>query len=422
MRLKDSGVDWIGKIPEGWKTFRQMDVSSEVKHVNARLQETNLLSLSYGKIVRKDIKSVTGLLPESFEGYNIIEPRDVVVRLTDLQNDHHSIRVARSSERGIITSAYITLRPNSLMDSGYFYYGLLAFDIQKELYGMGGGVRQSLNYDQFKRMMLPVPTIDEQRRIVAYLDKQTVAIDSRVAVLEQKLAAYKRLKASVINRAVTRGLDPKPKLKDSGVKWLSKTPKDWKRYRLKDITNLDPLCEENAISGNVSFVPMECLRNDKIEKREIAFEDAVRKYTYFSNGDVLVAKVTPCFENGNIAVAEELLQGVGFGSSEIFVLRANDQVVGRFLFYLVQSLYFGANACSTMCGFGGLKRISPLFMTSQEVYMPVIAEQRAIADYLDVECAKIDKMAELVTREVELYKKLKRSLINEVVTGKREVA
>ena len=108
---KDSGIEWIGAIPATWKTHTLYQLVTQVKNKNSDLQETNLLSLSYGKIKRRDINSNGGLLPESFNGYNIIEDGDIVLRLTDLQNDHTSLRVGLATERGIITSPYTTLRP-----------------------------------------------------------------------------------------------------------------------------------------------------------------------------------------------------------------------------------------------------------------------------------------------------------------------
>ena len=108
--MKDSGIEWIGEIPADWELKLSFQVFQQVKNKNDGLVEKNLLSLSYGKIKRKSIDTIGGLLPESFDGYNIIEPNDIVLRLTDLQNDHTSLRVGLSNERGIITSAYLSLR------------------------------------------------------------------------------------------------------------------------------------------------------------------------------------------------------------------------------------------------------------------------------------------------------------------------
>ena len=177
-QMKNSGVDWIQDIPTGWGVRVLFQLADQVKNKNKDLAEKNLLSLSYGKIKRKDINNPEGLLPESFDGYNIIEADDIVLRLTDLQNDHTSLRVGQAKERGIITSAYTTLRPSVLVNPQYLYYVIHAYDLIKGFYGMGAGVRQGLNYDEVKTIRVPLPPMEEQKSIVAFLDDQVSQIDS----------------------------------------------------------------------------------------------------------------------------------------------------------------------------------------------------------------------------------------------------
>ena len=152
--MKDSGIEWIGEIPSEWKVHMLSQIFYQHKCKNKDLQENNLLSLSYGKIKRKNIDVAGGLLPESFDNYNIIDVNDIVLRLTDLQNDHKSLRVGIVKEKGIITSAYITLRSKENIETDYFYYYLHTFDIHKGFYGMGCGVRQSFNFDELKKLKI----------------------------------------------------------------------------------------------------------------------------------------------------------------------------------------------------------------------------------------------------------------------------
>ena len=129
--MKDSGIKWVGSVPSHWHLHTLYQLATQVKNKNSDLREKNLLSLSYGKIKRKDINTNDGLLPASFDGYNVIEAGDIVLRLTDLQNDHTSLRVGQATERGIITSAYTTLRPINPAHSRYLYYLIHAFDLKK---------------------------------------------------------------------------------------------------------------------------------------------------------------------------------------------------------------------------------------------------------------------------------------------------
>ncbi|WP_293490710.1 restriction endonuclease subunit S [Prevotella sp.] len=186
--------------------------------------------------------------------------------------------------------------------------------------------------------------------------------------------------------------------------------------RLKDITIFSPQYVGDNIDGDVSFVPMESLRNGTIDYKTIPLLKAKGKYTYFGNQDLLIAKVTPCFENGNIAIARNLLNGIGFGSSEIFVLRPNKEVISQYLFYLSQSRDFQDKACATMCGVGGLKRISPLFMRTYEFDMPSIENQQRMVTYLDTKLSNIDHQVSLLTSKRDAYLRLKKSIINHAVT------
>ena len=179
-KMKDSGVEWIGEIPEDWDVKKLRTYFSRRINKNTHLHENNLLSLSYGRIIRKNIDTKEGLLPESFDGYNIVEDGDIVIRGTDLQNDHRSLRTGLVTERGIITSAYMTLRPKEDVNSTYYHYLLHCYDISKVFYSMGGGLRQSLDYWEFIRMPVLHPTDREQEKIVSYIKTKCTAIDNAI--------------------------------------------------------------------------------------------------------------------------------------------------------------------------------------------------------------------------------------------------
>lgn len=201
--MKECGIEWIGKIPSHWKVHTLSQVFKQLKNKNSDLAETNLLSLSYGKIKRKDINSSDGLLPESFDGYNVIDKNDIVLRLTDLQNDHKSLRVGHVKERGIITSAYVTLRCKENIETDYYYYFLHTFDIFKGFYGMGAGVRQGLNYEGIRSMKILSPDIEEQQEIVDYLNAKCAEIDSLIAKKEAFVEEMEAYKKSLIYEYVT---------------------------------------------------------------------------------------------------------------------------------------------------------------------------------------------------------------------------
>ena len=201
--MKDSCIEWIGLIPSSWNIHPVYYYFGERKAKNYDLKEQNLLSLSYGKIIRKDINASGGLLPANFSTYNIVEAGDIIIRPTDLQNDKRSLRTGLVTEHGIITSAYIALMSKSDVNSKYFHYLLHAYDIMKVFYNMGNGVRQGLNYSEFSKLMVIAPSREEQQEIVDYLDNKCEQIDFIIEIKKEQLAVLDEYKKTIIYEYVT---------------------------------------------------------------------------------------------------------------------------------------------------------------------------------------------------------------------------
>ena len=423
-KMKDSGVAWLESIPETWNLLQLGSLFLEHKHKNVGMQSSNLLSLSYGKIIQKNINATDGLLPESFEGYNVIDAGDIVLRLTDLQNDQRSLRVGLCGESGIITSAYTTLRRrNDALNSKYFYYLLHSYDIRKGFYGMGAGVRQGLNYAGVRKIMLTVPPESEQTAIAECLDRKTAQVDALISNVQAQIEKLKAYKQSLITEIVTNGLDPTVPMKDSSVEWIGKMPAHWDINRIKYVSDFAPTCNTDTLTQDsvVAYAPMECIKNGYFERRSARYGSLAHTLTPFQNGDIVMAKVTPCFENGNIAVMKNLDSDYGLGSSELFVFRPR-KIFTQYLMYWLQNQLFVRYACATMTGTGGLKRVSPVFVRGCNIHTPPVAEQKEIAAYLDTKCAEIDQLIAVKQSKIEKLEQNKRSLIYEYVTGKKEVS
>ena len=203
VEMKDSGIEWVGMIPAHWIIHPVYTYFGERKNKNRFGAEDNLLSLSYGRVIRKDINTSDGLLPESFNTYNIVEAGDIIIRPTDLQNDKRSLRTGLVKEHGIITSAYIDLCPIKKVDSRYFHFLLHAYDVMKVFYNMGNGVRQGLNYSEFSRLMVFEPPYDEQVAIANHLDAKCAEIDGIIAQKQEQLSTLEAYKKSLIYEYVT---------------------------------------------------------------------------------------------------------------------------------------------------------------------------------------------------------------------------
>jgi type I restriction enzyme S subunit len=206
-RMKDTLTSWIGTVPAHWNEKMLFQCATEQGISNKTVHHQNLLSLSYGKIVNKDINTAEGLLPASFDTYQIIHDGNVILRLTDLQNDHKSLRVGLSTQTGIITSAYTCLKARDNILPEYLYYLLHAYDVSKVFYGMGGGVRQSIGYADIRRMVIPLPPMEEQREIVDYCREEQAKIEQMIAGIKEEIALVQELRTKTISDVVTGKVD-----------------------------------------------------------------------------------------------------------------------------------------------------------------------------------------------------------------------
>ena len=204
---KETGVSWVKSIPAHWEECSLIQVAEEQQIKNAGMVEDNLLSLSYGKIINKDINTTDGLLPASFEGYQIINSGNIVLRLTDLQNDHRSLRTGLATQRGIITSAYTCLKARDIILPEYLQLQLHVADLCKVFYGMGGGVRQSIGFKDIRRLIVAVPPLDEQRDILKAVNGIEVPINSVIAKYQEIILSLEELKTKLISDVVTGKID-----------------------------------------------------------------------------------------------------------------------------------------------------------------------------------------------------------------------
>lgn len=420
-QMKSSGVSWIQDIPSDWSIRVLFQLADQVKNKNKDLAEQNLLSLSYGKIKRKDINNPEGLLPGSFDGYNIIEANDIVLRLTDLQNDHTSLRVGQAKERGIITSAYTTLRPSSMVNPQYLYYVMYAYDLIKGFYGMGSGVRQGLTYDEVKTIKVPFPLRDEQDVIVLYLNKQVDQIDALIEKSKENIDDLKKWRTSIICESVTKGIDYSVSMKKSVIEGIDFIPEHWFAESIKNIStyNDEVLVEATDPEYEFDYIDIGSVKYGEgvTSVQRMAFKDAPsRARRIVKNGDVIISSVRTYLKAVALIEESEIQQ---IASTGFVVLRAN-RIDPLYLYYAVLSDRFISTVEANSTGMS-YPTINASRLVSFKIPVPPKDEQKRISCFLNNKCEMIGdliKEKNKLISDLELYK---RSLIYETVTGKRKV-
>jgi len=414
--MKDSGVEWIGEIPRDWKVLPLGRCFKERKEQVSDL-DYEPLSVTKQGIVKQ--------LENAAKSNNHDARKKVCIG--DFVINSRSDRkqsCGLSDYEGSVSLINIVLE-NKTLKSNYIKYSLKNYGFAEEFYRWGTGIVADLwstRYDKMKRISISIPPKNIQNKIAIFLDDRISEIDNIIANTTLSIEEYKKYKQSIITEAVTKGLNSDVEMKYSGVEYISQIPLSWTVMQMKYVTTLAPKCNTQKFTNGsiVTFTPMECVKNGSFENRECTYDNYNSSYDSFENEDIIIAKVTPCFENRNIAIVKNLYNGYGFGSSELFVLRCTN-ITNDFMFYYLQNKDFMNRAASTMTGTGGLKRVSSDFMKNNKIAIPPINEQNEIVNFLYKKSFEIESLIsqkqQLLTN-LELYKI---SLIYECVTGKREV-
>lgn len=392
--MKDSGIPWIGEIPQGWEIKRMKDcfISN-----NRRQPNNTVLSLSYGNVIVKDMEEKKGVTPESYESYQGVHPGDVILRLTDLQNDQKSLRVGRATTKGIITSAYLCVSSRMLNDRYSAYLLHDVGDIQKLFYGLGGGVRQSMKFADLAELLFSLPPLPEQVAIADYLDRQTALIDQRLETLAEKKTVLAELRKAIIHEAVTKGST-----------WNAETghveglTNGWVMLRIKDIANLR--------SGD--FIAAD--RIEPIGVFPVYGGNGLRGYTDRFTHDgtfALIGRQGALCGNINYAT------GKFWATEHAVVVRHKRKTVTRWLGEMLRCM--NLNQYATASAQPGL---SVEVIINKFLPFPPLDEQQSIADHLDQQTAQIDAQLATLDEQTRALKELRKSIIHEAVTGKIDLS
>ena len=388
----NNSVPWTGESPAHWTLMRMSQLAIPVKCKNTGMIETNLLSLSYGQIVRKDIERAEGLAPASYEEYNIISEGDIVLRLTDLQNDQRSLRTGLAAT--------------------YLHYLLHAVDVAKVFYSMGAGLRQSLDWGEVSHMLLPVPPSEEQSRIVGYLDKRCGAIDESKKIIEDEIESLRRLRKATIFKAVTKGLNDNVLMRASGIEWVGKIPDGWQIGRIGGLYR-----HRNEKVNDFDYQPLSVTKKGILPQLKTAAKTNDHDNRKLVNaGDFVINSRSD--RRGSCGIS-------GYrGSVSLIntVLEPRELMSSTYYEYLFHTSEFADEFYK--CGHGIVDDLWTTRwqdMKSMKVPYPPLDTQEVIADYLDKRCAAIDSIIDARTKQLERLEDYRKALIYAYVTGKKEV-
>ena len=428
-QYKDSGVEWLGEIPEQWDISPLFHLLRERFVRNTGNQVQDVLSLSYGRIVPRDVDSNFGLLPESFETYQIAEPGNIVLRLTDLQNDRRSLRVGHVGRRGIVTSAYVNLECAEGFDDRYAFYLLNAYDLLKVFYGMGAGVRQTMKFDDLKRMPCVLPSRGEQEAIASFLDRETASIDSLIEKQERLIERLVEKRKALISRAVTQGLNPNVKTKDSGVEWLGQIPEHWDEISLKYVADVQTgiTLGKEYRSGDLAERPYLRVANvqdgyvdlDEVKTIKLPMSDVTRYE--LKCGDVLVTEGGDFDKLGRGCVWHGELEGC-LHQNHIFAVRPLSAILdSKFLAAVLESSIGKAYFTSTSQQTTNLACTNRTKLRAFVFGLPTIDEQRKVVGHLNIESENIRDVSRRIRALIDQLRERRTALISAAVRGKIDV-
>jgi len=409
-RYKDSGVEWIGEIPEHWGVIK-------LKYVTKLAYGDSLPTENREEEGEVDVFGSNGKVG-THNVANTLSPVIIVGR----KGSYGKVTYSDKKCFAIDTTYYIDNRCTK-SNIKWLYYSLMVLELDKNSQDTGvPGLSREYAYNKY----VPVPTVNEQVAIANFLDQKTAEIDGLIADKEKLIELLQEKRQAIITEAVTKGLNPNVRMKDSGIEWIGEIPEHWEVKRIKYLATVNPNKSEVRhlpSEQEVTFIPMEkIIATGKVDySLTNTIENLINGYTYFRDGDIIMAKVTPCFENGNIAIVNGLLNGIGFGTTELHVLRCNNKCYNRFLFYYLQSDIFKSKGISEMYGVAGLKRIPTDFILNYKLGIPDYQEQKQITLYLDTIVDKINTLISDIQTQIDKLKEYRQSIISEAVTGKIKI-
>lgn len=396
-KYKDSGIAWIGVIPEHWEVRKGKNI---FKLRNSKGNSNAILlaaTQKYGMIPQSQIEGVVQVKQNTnLNTFKTVHKHDYVISLRSFQGGFEI-----SEYEGVCSPAYQVFYSTIPCCNYFFKYLFKSYGFISQINAFTLGIREGKNiqYEDFSLMKLPFPVLHEQQAIADYLDRRCSEIDELIALQEEMITKLQSYKQSVITEAVTRGLDKNVPLKDSGIDWIGKVPEHW------EIT---------------LFKRKITINNGKDYKN---FSDA-EIYPVIGSGGCFAYCSNYMYDGEALLLGRKgtidkplYVKGKFWAVDTMFYAIPHKDLHCKFSYYLALTFPFNLYSTST-----SLPSLTQTDLGNIPVAFPSISEQQAIVDYLDQRCSEIDELIVLKQQKIEKLKEYKKSLIFECVTGKRKVS
>lgn len=405
---KSSGTDWLGDVPATWSISKIDELFQKKKEYS--LNEEELLSVyrDHGVIPKSSRDDNHNKESEDLSNYILIKPDDLVINKMKAWQGSLAI----SQYRGIVSPAYftygITRAGKQKLHLPYLHHLLRSRKYIETYRRISKGIRPAqwdLDPYQFKILPVLVPPLDTQKRIADFLNTKTKIVDELIGKKQQLIELIKEKHIAYINNLLIKAVGEATKIKACATI----NPSRGKLVSIK----FDDL---------VSFIPMEAIsETGELSPQERFYSDVQSGFTYFENGDVVLAKITPCYENGKAGVIENLKYGFGFGTTEFLVMRPSKKMIAQYLYLLVYSDKFRKNGEVEMRGTAGQKRVSNNFVRNYEFILPALHEQEKAVSLFRERSQTTRLVIKNIESQIEKLKEYRSSLIYSAVTGKLTV-
>ena len=419
-QYKDSGIEWIGKIPDTWDIKRLKEIFVERNNRDAKGKTLLSVSQYYGIKPKAETDIADSHVAESYDDYKVVEKGDFVMNIMLAWNGSYAV----SDYEGIVSPAYCVYQFRKDCCHKYLHYLLRTDGYQTAFKTMSRGIidsRLRLYPEQFYTFNTIFPPVSEQQRIADYLDEKCWEIDSLIALQEQMIEKLNAYKQSVITEAVTKGLDPNAKLVPSGIDWIGEIPEGWSKDKVircfkKIGSGTTPKSTDDTLfEGNINWLQSGDINGGNLyEASKHISEQTLASYSALSVYKapfIIIAMYGASVGNISISHIDACV------NQACCVLSGSKQNF-NYAFYALKSakpyLIYRAEG-------GGQPNISQDKLKTLWIPNPSMEEQQAIAAYLDEKCADIDRLIALKQQKIEALKDYKKSVIYEAVTGKTNI-